>query len=173
MELEIASTMEDRAFFGERILIKISDEKNGSWTGRTLRESQFAPSLNIGSEVCGGIFSGFYVCQYFLSSNEWIELPYKDMPKNSIFGLFFVPKEGNVTNLQGANLFCSNPSCETIFSLTYSELKKEIENQEGKLSTDPLLLAAGINEFTAVLSCELCGNCRIVDLKSFDGLFKM
>ncbi len=173
IELDTAATMKHRGFFGERVLVQILDEENGGWSGRTLRESQFAPSLTIGSEVCGGIFSGFYVCQYLLSSNEWIELPIEGVPQNSILGVFFLPKEGNVFDLQCANLFCSNPSCENIFSLTYSKLKSEIEKAGEKIQTDTSLLSVGATDFKLVQTCELCGNCKAVDLKSFEGLFKV
>ena len=56
-ELDTADTMEHRAFFGERVLVQVSNEEDGGWAGRTLRQSQFAPSVDIGSQVGGGVFS--------------------------------------------------------------------------------------------------------------------
>jgi len=172
-ELDTPDTMEYRGFFGERVLVQILDEEDGRWVGRTLRQAQFAPSLSIRSEVRGCIFSGFYVCQDLLRSSEWVELPVEGVPHNSVLGCFFLLKEGNVSDLQCANLFCSNPSCGNIFGLTYSKLKSEIEKAGRETKTDSSLLVAGVTGFKSVLSCELCGNGRVVDLESFDGLFKV
>jgi hypothetical protein len=166
-EFETAEDAGGRAFFGERLLIHLTKHQGIDWQGELISESQFAPTLRSGNILGGRIFNGHYVCEFLAKSNKAYELPIEGVPKDSDFGMFLVPKKGNVTRLQCANLFCSNPSCGYIFCLTYSKLKEYIKSAETKSHSH------GDAGFTMVLSCELCGTCRVVDLASFDDLHKI
>jgi len=158
MELETADELEYRGFFGERVLVQITILQDDSWAGKILGQSQFAPSVNIGSQVGGGVFSDYYVCNSLSSSNEWVDLPFEGVPENSVFSLFFLPKQNDNFDLKCANLFCSNPSCNNSFSYTYSEVRNKIEQDQTTYF---------------VACCERCGVCRVIDLESFEGLFKV
>jgi hypothetical protein len=165
LEIPTGDEMEERGFFGERLLVCLTKKEGIDWNGELLSESQFAPTLQPGTIVGGRVFNKYYVCEFLLKSNEVYELPLvKDIPNNSDFGLFFVPKRGNVTHLQCANLFCKNPSCAHTFGLTYSQLKDH--NEQGKDIHQGLAALC-------MLSCELCGNSMVAALASFDNLYKV
>jgi hypothetical protein len=163
-ELTTADTMDYRGFFGERILVEPVGRVPDAWRGILLGASQFAPSLAAGAHVGGPVVSTFLVCEWWDSGRVKTAIPVTGVPKGSVFSIFYGNKRGQLVELQTANLFCSNPSCQYVFSPTYSRVKDMLaEASEKPLAADSTL--------TLMFTCELCGTSRVVDEASFDGLF--
>ncbi|MBI1894240.1 MAG: hypothetical protein HYS14_09035 [Candidatus Rokubacteria bacterium] len=163
-ELTTADTMEYRGFLAERVLVGVVERVPDAWTGTLLRPSQFAPPLAPGAHVGGPVVSTFLVCEWWASGQSRTAMPVEGVPKGSIFGIFFGNKGRHLIELQTANLFCSNPSCNFVFSPTHSQVKTMLAEASQKpisANTRPNLM----------FTCELCGTSRVVDESSFNGLF--
>jgi hypothetical protein len=163
---EVATTeaMEFRGFLAERVLVGTVERIPDAWSGTLLGASQFAPSLGVGARVGGSVVSRFLVCDWWDSGRVRMAIPLAGVPKGSIFGVFYGNKGRRLVELQTANLFCSNPSCQGVFSPTYSQVRKMLaEAREQPLAAD--------STPNLMFTCKLCATSRIVDESSFDGLF--
>jgi hypothetical protein len=163
-ELATAETMEHRGFFAERVLVTTQTRTSDAWTGTLLSTSTFAPSLRPGAQIGGPTVSMFLVCEWWLSGRHQVSIPVEGVPKGSVFGIFFGSKGRRLVDLQTANLFCSNPSCNYVFNPTYSQVKAMLADAREK----PI---AAETTPTLMFTCELCGTSRVVDESSFNGLF--
>lgn len=163
-ELSTAESMEHRGFFAERVLVEIQTRMPDAWTGTLLGSSLFAPSLRPGAQIGGPTVSTFLICQWWVSGQRQLAISVQDVPKGSVFGVFFGNKGRQLVDLQRANLFCSNPSCNFVFSPTYSQVKEMLAGAHEK----PI---AAETTPTLMFTCELCGTSRVVDESSFTGLF--
>ena len=169
-----SSTTDDmpyRGFFGERILVRVMTQGRDSWNGRLLGPSQLAPQLAVGSEVRGELDSGFHVCTDVARDNGWAPLPVQTLFRHgqlASIGTFFKSKSGTSQVLQSANAFCSNPSCPFIHSPTYSSVQQHLRSmpRERGAVDEPV-------EGAFAATCLLCGSSRVLDLESFDDLFKV
>lgn len=163
-ELSTADTMKYRGFLAERVLVEVGRRLPDAWTGTLLGPSAFAPSLRPGTQVGGPAVSTFFLCEWWGSGLQQMSIPVEGVPKGSVFGIFFGNKERRLVELQTANLFCSNPSCNFIFSPTHSQVNEMLASARQKpiaADTIPNLM----------FTCELCGTSRVVDESSFTGLF--
>jgi len=163
-ELTTVETMEYRSFFAERVLVEVEEHRSDAWTGTLVGASSFAPSLRPGTQVGGPPVLTFLVCEWCVYGHQKTAIPVESVPKGSIFGIFFGNKGRRLVKLQTANLFCSNPSCNFVFSPTHSQVKQMLADACRKqiaADTTPNLM----------FTCELCGASRVVDDSSFAGLF--
>lgn len=168
VEIETAETMKERAFLGERILVKVDAYETDVWRGSLVQKSEFAPDLKVGTELGGPYVNGFHVAQEVKTDNEYepIQFELKPPPRGSFFAMFFIPKEGNFIDLKVANLFCMNPSCPYVFSKTWSQMEEML--------CEAALQGRKMDATTYCMwRCNVCGTTRVVDHTSFDGLFKV
>jgi len=165
-ELPTAETMEHRGFFGERILVEVRTRMPDAWTGTLLGPSSFAPSLRPGAQIGGPVVSTFLVGEWWDFGQRHVAVPVEGVPKGSVFGIFFGNKIGRLVELQTANIFCSNATCNFVFSPTYSQVKETLAGAREK----PI---AADTTPTLMFTCELCGTSRVVDESSFIDLFRV
>lgn len=163
-EIETADTMEHRGFLAERVLVEVVECMPDAWTGILLAPMQFAPSVYPGTHVGGPVVSSFLVCEWWVSGQSRMAMPIEGVPKGSVFGIFFGNKGMHFVELQTANLFCSNPSCNFVFSPTHSQVTSMLAEASQKPNSDDTTP-------NLMLTCNLCGISRVVDESSFDGLF--
>ncbi|MFI5338416.1 MAG: hypothetical protein ACHQ7N_01080 [Candidatus Methylomirabilales bacterium] len=163
-EVTTADKMEYRGFLAERVLVQVGRRTPDAWTGTLLGSSSFAPSLAVSAEVGGPAVSTFLICEWWMSREHAAAIPVEGVPKGSVFGIFFGNKGGRLLELQAANLFCSNPSCNSVFSPTHSQVTATLADAREKP------IAAGTTP-SLMFTCELCGTSRVVDESSFSGLF--
>ena len=84
----------------------------------------------------------------------------------------FVSSKENEGDFLFANIACSNPSCNHVYSaMTYTKFKEMVAQaqNEGK---DEVLYDAVTHFPTLLLECPSCGVSRVIDEGSFDGLYK-
>ena len=170
VRLKSSEDMEEMAFFGERVLVGVEEcEENLLWTGRLLRKSQFAPSLEVGAALKGIFSNGFHVIHKVQvdSGYEAILNKVESIPRGSFFSMFFASKEGQFLDLKAANIFCANPSCPMVFSKTWSQREDDLR------SAGPKLKNLGADDSITIWTCNICGTSRVVDQTSFDELFKV
>lgn len=168
-ELETADSMPERGFLGEQVLIEDIEYDQHNWAGCLVSESKLAPKLKQGSLMVGQVLNKHHICTGVFRNEEVIGIPL-ETPKGGLdIGTFFIPKTGHTSLLLPSNITCTNPSCGHIFGITYSQFVEVIRNQ-----VYPSERQLG-NDVTGhlVLKCEICQTSRIVDSKSFDGLYKL
>lgn len=164
LEMDTADTMEERCFLGERLLVRARGASAGVMFGELLTTAVMAPSLGIGDIVTFGLWGTTPVATAVLyaGAEEPIDIVSPTARSNAV-GVFFASKQGG--NLQPGNISCSNPSCGMVFSLTYSQFVASSEEQASVAS------ATGTRAM-CLLGCETCGTSRVVDHRTFDGIFK-
>jgi hypothetical protein len=171
-ELNTDESLESRGFLGERLLFLVQERHYEYWEGSLLSESQFAPSLEVGSTLGGRILNDHLVCDYLAEGHERVEVPIAGVRKNSDIGTFFLPRSEGATLLQSIYPFCRNPSCAHIFGLMYSEFIDLVKNQ-----VQPTSFSMGQGEEEVighvVLTCDICGTSRIVDSRTYDDLYRV
>jgi hypothetical protein len=171
LEMPTDRAMPERAFLGERVLIHGVLQGPRCWAGSLASESQLAPSLGIGSILSGQVLNGHHVCTSVSTNGVSRVLPLiGSLPRGELdIATFLLPKTGHTELLQCANLECANPSCAHYFGLTYCQFRQTL------LSQNPRVEAAGDGEPEAylVLDCLICRTSRVVDARSFDGLYKL
>lgn len=171
VELPTAPAMQERAFLGERVLIRDMLEKLPGWAGPLASESQLAPSLPVGVMLVGQVLNGYHVCTGVYADGDSHALPLIDsLPDGELdIATFLLPKTGHTDMLQCANLECANPSCAHYFGLTYSEFRRTYLPQNPRVEG---VEDGGLHAYL-VLDCLICQTSRVVDARSFDGLYKL
>jgi hypothetical protein len=171
LEVPTAPAMQERLFFGERVLVHEVLEEPRGWVGILLSESQLAPSLHMGSMLVGQILNGYYVCSGVSVDGANHALPLIDsLPRGELdIATFLVPKTGHTDLLQNANLECANPSCAHYFGLTYTEFRQAVLSQNPRVEG----VDNGRVDMYVAQECLICQTSRIVDARSFDGLYKL
>lgn len=171
LELPTTATMPERAFLGERVLIRDMLEESLGWAGSLASESQLAPSLQVGSMLVGQILNGYHICSGVYADGENRALPLIDsLPRGELdIATFLLPKTGHTEMLQCANLECANPSCTHYFGLTYSQFRQTFLSQNPRVEG---VEDGGLHAYL-VLDCLICQTSRVVDAHSFDGLYKL
>lgn len=171
LEMPTERVMLERAFLGERVLIHGVLQGPRGWAGSLASESQLAPSLGIGSILGGQVLNGHHVCTSVNANGESRALPLiGSLPRGELdIATFLLPKTGHTEMLQCANLECANPSCAHYFGLTYGQFRETL------LSQNPRVAGSGDGEPEAylVLDCLICQTSRVVNARSFDGLYKL
>ena len=162
--IKMETTFDQNAFMGERLLVDVANTTlSGEWRGRLVIASEVAPGLRGGVHVAGEIAGGFRVIESIVAGGRELPIEMPDLHSQFTFALFLSPKSGDPLNLQCANLFCANPSCPTVFSLT----SREYEARRGR----PTESSTGVVSAPQIyLECMRCGTFRIVDDQSFAGL---
>jgi len=154
-------------FFGERVLVQISDELGNAWNGQLLTTSSFTPTLQPGIEVCGFKTGVFRVCNKYLNGTTLMSLPAAlQGPGTSDHGVFVLgPSNSDV--LLATEPFCSNPSCCHIIRKNHTQFLEAQESAEESTwfwNVDTTLL---------VVHCNRCGTCTALTSSSYDGLKKI
>ena len=159
-----------RAFLGDRVLVqRLTKEPGGDWYGILKSTSPYAPTLKIGNFVKGRPRGRLELCLYVVEDGVPQDIPKPaEVPRSSSFGMFVSPND-NDEKILGANIYCSNPSCNHIFStMTFTKFKAAIakEQEDEDLYDEVTFLA------TVKLACPRCGTVRVIDEHSFDGLYQ-
>lgn len=169
LEVDTWKGVDNRAFVGDRVLVqRLHTEPNKTWYGTLKSTSLYAPSLIIGNYVKGAPWGRYEQCLFVIEDGNPNPIPRPaPIPRSSSFGMFLSPKQ-NDEDLLCANIFCSNPSCNHIFStMTYKKFKelarRDLEHAH-LFDKDSFPIVT--------LQCDVCGISRIIDERSFDGLFK-
>jgi len=172
-ELKVWKDRDQRAFLGGRVLVqRLLVEPGGDWYGTLKSRSPYAPSLQIGSYVKGRPRGKYEICLSVVEggSTNPIPVPPK-IPRTRSFGMFVSPKDDDGKFLF-ANIACSNPSCNHVYSaMTYTKFK-ELVAQAQKEHTDEALYDDETYLPTLLLECPACGISRVIDEGSFEGLYK-
>lgn len=170
-EVETSEEFRDRFFFGERVLIRISQRIKGVWTGQLESQSQLAPSLRKQAFIRGYERGNYLVADGYYSCDRWSPLPIEERELNSHdldCGGFFVSKDEDNGELRCANLPCRNPSCNHFFTLTYKGFLKL-----ATLGAAGNIIEGNVSNVTHALTCYVCNVSRIIDIHSYDNLYKM
>ncbi len=169
-ELAAWKNPDHRAFFGSRVLVqRLLTESDKNWYGMLKSTSPYAPTLEIGNYVRGGPRSNYELCLFVVVDGKQVPIPRPEqIPRSISFGTFVSPRD-NDNELLCANLACSNPICNHIFStMTFTRFQDAIAREQ--------LDEAAFDEVTFMptltLECPVCGTCRVIDESSFEGLFK-
>lgn len=165
LEVETAPTMSERCFLSERALVWRHSVSAGRALGEMKAPSALAPGLASGDVVTLASWGKYPVVMGVLRGGKEQPIPFNTTAaqSNAIGGFFASKRDGE---LLPANLFCSNPSCAMVFSLRYSEFTAAVERSRHQSA------AIGATEAMILLSCEVCGTSRVVDERSFEGVFK-
>ncbi len=169
LELETWKAADTRAFLGDRVLVqRLHTETQGAWYGTLKSTSPYAPSMQPGNYIKGAPKGKYELCLFVLEGGNPKPVPRPTpIPRTRSFGMFLSSRR-NDEELLCANIFCSNPSCSHIFStMTYRKFK-----ELAKRDIDHAHLYDKYFLPTVMLECEACGTARIIDERSFDGLFK-
>jgi len=171
LELPTDRAMLERAFLGERVLVHGMVQEPEGWTGSLASESQLAPSLGIGNELDGQVLNGYHVCTSVNKNGEDCALPLiGSLPRGELdIATFLLPKTGHTEKLQCANLECANPSCAHYFGLTCNQFRQTLLSQNPRVEG---MDGGGLDAYL-VLNCLICQTSRVVDARSFDGLYKL
>jgi hypothetical protein len=162
--LRLKTEFDQNAFMGERVLVEVAETRaNGEWEGRMVTASDVLTELRDGAYVAGETAGEFQVIASMLVGGQKIPFETPELRSQFNFALFLSPKSGDPLNLTCANVFCANPSCSTVFSMTFSEYEKaraRAADSASSLSSTPHVF----------LECVRCGVFRIVDDTTFAGL---
>ena len=172
-ELKVWRDRDQRAFLGGRVLVqRLLVEPGGDWYGTIKTRSPYAPSLQIGSYVKGRLRGDHEICLSVVEDGNAKPLPVPPkIPRTRSFGMFVSSKE-NDGIFQFANIACSNPSCNHVYSaMTFTKFK-EMVNQAQNEQADDSLYDDETYLPTILLECPACGISRVIDEGSFDGLYK-
>ncbi len=167
-ELPTADEMQQRAFLGEKILTKVIAEGARAWTGNLISESSLAIDLAIGERIGGPVINAHRWCTGVLRNNKIVPFSIGQLSQGLDVAAFFLAQTGQTHFLQCANLSCSNPSCAHYFSFTYSQFQDSLQTT----GTFARAHGEGTTGFL-IIKCELCQTSRVVDERSYEGLFKV
>jgi len=168
-DLDKWKSEEYRAYLGERVLVqRLLAQHDGHWYGTLQSTSPYAPTLKKGDYVRGRPRRSFELLLFVVEGTTQHIIPRPEqIPRSRSVGMFVSPKY-NDDDLMCANIFCSNPSCHHIYStMTYTKFHENavMDQKNAHLLETDLQL-------TVTLECPLCGTLKIIDEKSFDGLYK-
>jgi hypothetical protein len=172
-ELKVWKDRDHRAVLGGRVLVqRLLVEPGGDWYGTLKSISPYAPSLQIGSYVMGRPRGNYEICLSVIEDGNPKPIPVPPkIPRTRSFGMFVSPKE-NDGEFLFANIACSNPSCNHVYSaMTYTKFKEMIA-QAQKEQADDTLYDEETYLPTLMLECPACGISRVIDEASFEGLYK-
>lgn len=172
-ELKVWKDRDQRAFLGGRVLVqRLLVEPGGDWYGTIKSRSPYAPSLQIGSYVKGRPRGNYEICRAVVEDGNAKPLPVPPkIPRTRSFGMFVSPKD-NDGIFQFANIACSNPSCNHVYSaMTFTKFKEMVSRAQ-KEQADDSLYDDETYLPTILLECPACGISRVIDEGSFDGLYK-
>jgi hypothetical protein len=167
LEAETDTSMADRAFFGERVLADRRTQTPSGGLAELRTTPAMAPDLVAGDVVRFEYWGRYPVGRTFISSAHEFPLRLELGRTSNAIGAYFAAKHVSTAELRPGNIFCSNPSCSMVFSLTYSGFLEVMEQAQARA---PSLGAASA---ITLLSCLVCGTSRVVDEHTFDGLVKM
>lgn len=153
---EVQTTFEDRAFFGERILVEVAARSaGGSWSGRTLTASTLSDLLCAGTYVIGETSSGFMLVDAVNAGSEVFRVTDVELRHGVNAALFFAPKAPGPLSLRCESFLCANPSCSTVFVTTPDEVRS-MTSRAARSAPDT------VAHFSASLECEQCGTYLVV-----------
>ncbi len=172
-ELKVWKDRDQRAFLGGRVLVqRLLVESGGDWYGTLKSRSPYAPSLQLGSYVKGRPRGNYEICISVVEDGQPKPIPAPPrIPRTKSFGMFVSPRDDD-GNFLFANIACSNPSCNHVYSaMTYTKFKEMIAQAQQEQTGDALYDDETYLP-TLLLECPACGISRVIDEGSFEGLYK-
>jgi hypothetical protein len=172
IEFKTSRSAEQRTFLSDRLLMqRLYVDPDRSWYGILQSTSSYAPALKLHSYVQGRPWNGYEICRSVVGEGQPKPIPRPDkVVRTSSYAIFVAEQhaDNEEEELLCANVCCSNPSCNIIFStITYEKFKKVAAPAP---ATMPYYGTGDLPIMT--LFCEVCETARIIDEKTFAGLFK-
>ncbi len=169
IEFQTEKSGEFRTFLGDRLLVqRLYTEADTGWYGIVRSLSPYASTLTIGSYVRGRPWGRYEHCVSVVEEGIPKPLPRPaKITRTSSYAIFLSPA-ASARDLLCANIACSNPSCGFLYStITFEKFKKVAEPAP---VIKPYYSTGDVPVMT--LHCEFCGAARVVDERSFEGLFR-